>query len=551
MKKSLLSILALCTIIPMIVSCGSNKTDSKNDVTTGATTPVVTTPVVTTPEPVVTPTAEYDTWVYEGYEKITQTDRKPDGATTSIDLYMAKNEKEGFHIAIRSTEDVEGLKVNLVSGNRDDISVEMFSEHFIKSIRKYYPDPIVPFDGTFSVASKKNSAILVRFNTEADTEAGTYAYKFNITDPTGAVIGEYNVNLTVWDFALPEYFSTESAVGLSSDYITTHEKLPGRLSKSYHVKYYEMLLDYGLTAYDIPYDILDEKADAYMSDPRVTSFSVPICRWDDEKLLEYYEKIKSNPVWLEKAYFYPYDEPTTQEHMDIVEELCSRLQTLAPEIKIVIPFFKNIKVDNDTDEIDFLEDYVTIWCPKSAAWEEGWLDDPLNRGYFGDRMEEQKAGGDKVWWYVCWEPGPPYNNLYVDEVGLDHVKLFWQQYQFGSDGFLYWGSNYWKYTDDPWTDMATVKWLTNNVFGDGSLLYPGNKVGIEGPVASLRLECIRNGMEDIEMLKLAEELLGKDWVDEKVYKVSQSITDHVKETSVFNAVRKEIGEAVEIALKAD
>ncbi len=41
-------------------------------------------------------------------------------------------------------------------------------------------------------------------------------------------------------------------------------------------------------------------------------------------------------------------------------------------------------------------------------------------------------------------------------------------------------------------------------------------VGVEGPVASLRLDCIRNGMEDYDLLLLAESLLGRDWVVEQV-----------------------------------
>ena len=96
--------------------------------------------------------------------------------------------------------------------------------------------------------------------------------------------------------------------------------------------------------------------------------------------------------------------------------------------------------------------------------------------------------------------------------------------------------------------MATVKDLSPNVFGDGSLFYPGINVGIEGPVASLRLECIRNGIEDIELLKLAEEKLGREWVMEQVNKVSQTMNKHTKKNEVFNEVRATIGEALEAEL---
>jgi hypothetical protein len=37
-------------------------------------------------------------------------------------------------------------------------------------------------------------------------------------------------------------------------------------------------------------------------------------------------------------------------------------------------------------------------------------------------------------------------------------------------------------------------------YGDGSLLYPGKKVGIDGPVSSLRLEVLRDGLEAFDYL---------------------------------------------------
>ena len=57
MKKILFIFIAVCLILPMVVSCTANKKPIETDNTE------ITTPVVTTPEPVVTPTATYKTWV--------------------------------------------------------------------------------------------------------------------------------------------------------------------------------------------------------------------------------------------------------------------------------------------------------------------------------------------------------------------------------------------------------------------------------------------------------------------------------------------------------
>lgn len=487
----------------------------------------------------------FKTWVTYGIDKVEGGSNAPRNPSTEIDVFMAKNEKESFHIALKADADVSGLKIVIDEGSRDDISVEFFKEHLIKTNTSYYPDPIVPITDTFGLSNGMNECVLVRFTTSESTEAGDYVYKFSVLDEKGNSIGSYTAKLKVWDFALPENYSTDTSTGLYLDYIRSKEKIPARLNDKYYIAYYEMLLDYGMSAYDLPYDILSDKADAYMSDPRVTSFRVPFAV-DDDKILEYYEKLKTNEVWLNKAYFLPYDEPSSVEQINELIPECERLKELAPDIRIIIPFFTNVAYDSDRDEIDMLEKYLGIWCPKAPCFQEGWLDDPLGKGYFGDRMAAQKACGDKIWWYVCWEPGFPFCNMFVNEQGLNHVTLFWQQYDNGVEGFLYWSANYWRYIDDPWTDMATVQgWLSGNVYGDGSLMYPGKKVGIEGPVASLRLECIRNGMEDVELLKLAEELLGRAWVDEMIDKVTKSVGDHTKSADVFADTRKAIGDAIE------
>ena len=86
-----------------------------------------------------------------------------------------------------------------------------------------------------------------------------------------------------------------------------------------------------------------------MSDPRVTSFRVSHT-YNDSTLIKQYEKLKSNPEWLDKAYYYPFDEPGDLTDLQTIEKSCERLKSLTPEIRIVIPFFQNIKYDNNTKE---------------------------------------------------------------------------------------------------------------------------------------------------------------------------------------------------------
>jgi hypothetical protein len=75
-------------------------------------------------------------------------------------------------------------------------------------------------------------------------------------------------------------------------------------------------------------------------------------------------------------------------------------------------------------------------------------------------------------------------------------------------------------------------------------MYPGIGFGIDGPVASVRLECVRDGIEDFTILKYAEELLGEAAVKEMVKGVTSSVTEHTTDAETFYAVRAELAEAI-------
>ena len=97
--------------------------------------------------------------------------------------------------------------------------------------------------------------------------------------------------------------------------------------------------------------------------------------------------------------------------------------------------------------------------------------------------------------------------------------------------------------------MATVKQLSPDVYGDGSLLYNGNVVGADGGCPSLRLAAIRDGVEDFELLIMAARLYGDDWVAEKIAEITPSLTQYTTDSARFDEVRRSIYEAVETAME--
>ncbi len=485
--------------------------------------------------------------IAEGFRKILA---MPAETQASVSLAMAQNESESCVVSLLADESLEGVTI-VCDGLPIGMTVETEKEHFLDCDGVLWPDPLAPVS-SFDVAAGELTNILVRFTTKVDTEAGVYAVTLTVRDGSGKNLATFDVEIKVWDFALPEGCVIESAVGLNREWLAKMHGVEGEELQALYEAYYEFLLRHRLSAYDLPYDPLDPRADRFMSDPRVTSFVVN--SWAEHDVMKAYEaKIGSNPVWSKKATFYPYDEPYTHEHMGNLINRCTYLKDICPSIRRVSPFFTNVHYDGDRDFIDNLIEQTDVLCPKLACYNDEFLNmrEPeltKEKPSFHERMTKAQAEGSMVWQYVCWEPAKPYTNVFVNESGLDHRILFWQQHLVGAQGFLYWSTSWWNALDDPWTSMVTVPELSMHVFGDGSLLYNGNKVGIDGPCGSVRLEAVRDGLEDCEMLRMATDILGHDWVMDKVKEVTTDLLHYTESEEVFSRVRREIGDALEAAL---
>ena len=524
-------------------------------------------------EKIITAPHEDDTLDVRFVHSFTKTD--PDvpvfNGMRSYTVYLAKAVKENAQIVISAKEDKKCLSVTcgpLKNKNGDEIDTEIFRQYYIKCKDKYYPDPIAPMNsktGTFDLKAGKSQAIYIQVKTTADTPAGDYSGIVSVCID-GKAVKMVRLFAHVWDIVMPKALSVSSVSLVFAEQLYRFHDKNKEKGIDYYKIYYDYLLDNRINPYDLPYDIMDVRADAYMSDPRVKFFKIPITD-DDAGVIARYEKLKSNEEWFKKAYFYPYDEPGNVDMLNEMAKRCRRLKELCPGIHIVVPFFQNVDYDKDRDQLAFMSEYMDVWCPKSFCFTktedkaEGkqmlYSEEQLKRfPEFGKRMKAEKAEGDLIWWYVCWEPGMPYLNMYVDMQGYMNRLLFWQQKQYDVTCFLYWACNFWNRVDDPWKNMATVGtdpagrlWLSDDVFGDGSYIYPGSAVDVDGPCGSVRLECIRGGLEDYEMLCMLEKAAGKEKTNEIISLVSESIVDFTMNEEDLVKARIELGNALEEMLR--
>ena len=142
---------------------------------------------------------------------------------------------------------------------------------------------------------------------------------------------------------------------------------------------------------------------------------------------------------------------------------------------------------------------------------------------------------DEIWCYTCITPGGKWMNRLLDQEVLRSLYLPWGCHVHSLDGYLHWGFN--RY--EPGKTPFDPGFNGDAPAGDRNLVYPGP----EGPWPSIRLEAMRQGMEDLELMrmlkrkdpKMAATLAGR---------IVRGFCDYTADTAEYRAVRKELLETL-------
>ena len=132
-------------------------------------------------------------------------------------------------------------------------------------------------------------------------------------------------------------------------------------------------------------------------------------------------------------------------------------------------------------------------------------------------------GKPELWHYYChlpvrWQMRAPLvlaPNMQIDNPALQHRLAIWMSCHFGAKGVFIWAGN------REWDKMATI-WQDGEIRvprsykfpyggthnGNGNLVYPPREK--DGPVIpSIRLKVLRNGIQDVALLRACKALLEK------------------------------------------
>ena len=443
----------------------------------------------------------------------------PPTGRRSVWLDACRNEWESFQIVLRSGQllrrvtvsvsDLPGAGATVPAGG-----IQVFCEHFVRiespsgnlvGEQREWPDALLPMAVLrhAEAPAGRNLAFWVSVFVPPRTPPGIYRGTATVS-AGGRVKARLPVVLRVWDVELPAANRLGATAALYYDAIREYYNKHYRAGRpplaegspewqALKERYYRFLLEYRISPYDLPVPLDSPAAGRFLGDARAPRFRLP---WlgDDAKAAESVGRLQAQG-WAARGFYYQYDEPRAEQYPG-VRDLSDRLRRIAPSLPYLLTLFPTPD----------LEGAVDIWCPD--------IGDTFGLGYLDHEAlaAERRAGTGRstppagrrtpreTWWYTMCVPRAPYPTWLVDDDASAHRIFFWMQALRGITGFVYSMVHGW--TEDPYRDVSSFAGSN----GDGLLLYPGEAFGGIGPFPSIRLQVIRDGIEDYELLHLLGEV---------------------------------------------
>jgi hypothetical protein len=507
-------------------------------------------------------------------------------------IKLAKNEIEGCHLLIASDTARSGLTLNVsdfTDGSGHTLTKEVcYGWYFDDVDGKTVADPIPVLEHEFDLKAGRSQMFIIKVKSQTGTPAGQYSATVTLTDANGNELKKAKVYAYVWNFALPIASSCKTLSDLNEWAVIVGANREGTtadgLEDDLYALYYEYLLENKVNCYTLPYakrgQFWDARVKQYLDDPRMTAYTLcwkihPEATQNDTYLRAYvqaaYDMVSQNPEWLAKAYFYPNegDEPLSTTALNKIKHYNSIYTEIFGAHKLIIPIHYNTMINSTTDFFKYLENDVNVWCPKtyffntaadkkanSKLYNQYYNQTMESRfGVFKDRMAAEQAGGDEVWWYITRFPHNPEITLSINDESVKHRLLFWQQKMYNVDGFLYYMVNDWE-NAKTWTKKYehAISGTVVDTYGNGVLIYPGGALpeyiekygsdGYPGPIGSLRLESVRDGVEDYDYFTLLDSLYGEGTSDLVIKQITTSLGNYKTDTELFDRLRTAVGDLI-------
>ncbi len=488
----------------------------------------------------------------------------------SIEVLMAKNEKEGFQYILSSTQNHDDLRCEvsaLSDGNGNTLEGTVYVAYnlYTRKAGNYpYSRGSRPFalleqdnayvGGTFDVVANRAKTLYVHYETTKDTVPGTYTGKLEIKQGD-TVLTEGDVSVTVWDLCYEEETANKVIFGVGYSMWDTKEHNGTQLvgpenAPDFKIigdgtavdnmevceQFMDFMLEYRLSPTTLPHKdgLLSESAAKYLDNPRVTYMNLS----DTTNLALQYEKAEEEG-WLDKIFFAEFDEPHEDWHVDHILHTANMNNRIFPTSNHMNPFYMDLPKDGKNLS-ERLGEVSSLHCAKSGCFDEG--------NALGASLMKLKAErGDTVLWYTCGDNPAQTIDLLPFFPGTIQRTLFWQQYLYDIDGYLLWNTTNWYGQDNIWEDGYEEKKhkMASSLMGptgNGVLIYfdPITKE----PIPTLGLMSVSDGIEDYQLFAMAEEALGRDTVLTYIKRITTSLKEYNTDAEVLMQVRNELAQAL-------
>jgi hypothetical protein len=434
-----------------------------------------------------------------------------------INIFAAKGEFESYQLIVyNGKKEIKNGKITLspLSGKSAKIPLSamkiwQIDEVTLKKPSKLnpftmpgdrVPDPLVHCNTSkIQIAKDNYKAFRVTVHVPRNLPAGFYTGDINFQ--VGNRSKKFPVKLKVWNFKLPIIPNLKTSFSVwDKKGIDVFHNAPRGSAKhqNIHTLYKNTLLKYRVTPRDFPHDFDPNNLDKYgkwLDEQRARGATIVYVPFKNPpppylaKLQNFLDKKGLLNITNTRSG----DEPEPRHFKDLIK------RTLP--FKKQAPKIRNMVAGNNG--FNELSEIIDAWCPLTNAYSLAWA-------------EKQRKKSKQVWWYVCNVPYWPYANFLTDHKGIELRALLWQTYFYKADGLLYWNTTNWRFGHPRKNNMG---WKGSN--GDGILFYPGNNA----PLPSLRLEILRDGIDDYDYLAILDKILKKNKgkIPSKLYSEAKSL----------------------------
>ena len=424
-----------------------------------------------------------------------------------IRLAMARGEAEAFQLVFRSS--TRSADVSVEAGGVEHTDADARFAAAAVSVRRvlyvetqqpeeynvdhvgWWPDPIVP--GTrFRLEPGENAPVWITLRSAGDQQPGRYcgAIRVRLAGHGDTVLP---LEVRVYPVTVPTVTTVQTAFSLYEHSLS--QVYGPRLAKELLPRYRQAVAAHRLNVTNIytdtppsPEVLADLRERGQLN--RFVALHVSTGEYDRRRLeelaaiLDPFMAAYRRLGLSDRALIYGFDEARGPQFGDM-KKAFAFLKQRYPEVRTA-----TTAVDPSLGMDTGLAAVVDVWVPLTA------YHDPVAAAVARER-------GAQVWWYICIAPTRPHANWFIEYSALEARLLWWMSHRQRVDGFLYYTLNRWPGHDRPLTLPAPgnksgwnpASFGTAN--GDGCLLYPGP----DGPVTSMRLENITDGIEDLELLR--------------------------------------------------